>query len=502
MHHCNYNSSIRLVKQAFVTKKIKKRIDCLILLAQDTFMKTLQSSFLVILSALFVASCSSASKINTLKPEPDDAAPLQYESQISYINLPISVQLRDIEKQTNTSLNGLIYEDNVIDDDDIEMKVWKQAPIQITDALGKIKTILPLKANIKYRLGTKKMGIELYDTREFNLNGIVTLESDVQLVNWKLNTKTTLKSLDWTESPSMVVLGKNVPVTYLINPTVQLFKSKIEKKIDDAIAKSLDFKPNVLAALEKICQPFQLSETYESWLQIAPLELYTTTAKLKNGTILLDMGLKCNMETIIGKKPESKFNANKIALKTVTKIPQQLSANIVAISGYQEASRLMTKNFNGQEFGSSNKKVKVNKVDIWHKNGKMIIALDVQGTVNGTLYLAGTPAYNEQKKEIYFENLDYALDTKNKLTRTANWLAQGLILKKIEQSCRYSLKPNLDEAQQNIKNYLMNYSPIPGVFVNGKMQDIEFKKVALTNQAILAYLKLDGNVQITVDGFE
>lgn len=208
------------------------------------------------------------------------------------------------------------------------------------------------------------------------------------------------------------------------------------------------------------------------------------------------------METIIGKKPDSKFNANRIALKTVPKIPQQLSANIVAISGYQEASRLMTKNFNGQEFGSGNKKVKVNKVDIWHKNGKMIIALEVQGTVNGTLYLAGIPAYNEQKKEIYFENLDYALDTKNKLTRTANWLAQGLILKKIEQSCRYSIKPNLDEAQQNIKNYLMNYSPMPGVFVNGKMQDIEFKKVALTNQAILAYLKLDGNVQITVDGFE
>ena len=93
-------------------------------------MKTFQSSFFAIIAALFVVSCSSTSKINTLKPEPDDAAPLQYESQISYINLPISVQLRDIEKQTNSSLNGLIYEDNEIDDDDIEMKVWKQAPIR------------------------------------------------------------------------------------------------------------------------------------------------------------------------------------------------------------------------------------------------------------------------------------------------------------------------------------------------------------------------------------
>jgi hypothetical protein len=40
----------------------------------------------------------------------------------------------------------LIYEDNTIEDDDIEMKVWKQAPITITsEKRRKIKTILPLK---------------------------------------------------------------------------------------------------------------------------------------------------------------------------------------------------------------------------------------------------------------------------------------------------------------------------------------------------------------------
>ncbi len=59
----------------------------------------------------------------------------------------------------------------------------------------KIKTILPLKATIKYRIGTKKLGVELYDTREFNLNGVITLSSEVALTNWKLNTKTEFKSL-------------------------------------------------------------------------------------------------------------------------------------------------------------------------------------------------------------------------------------------------------------------------------------------------------------------
>ena len=346
------------------------------------------------------------------------------------------------------------------------------------------------------------MGVEFYDTREFNLDGVVTLISDTGLINWKLNTKTELQSLDWNESPTMTIFGKNVPVTYLINPGIKLFKSKIEKKIDDAIAKSMDFKPNVLSALEKICTPFQMNEEYESWLRIIPIEIYSTTAKLKNDTFLLDMGMKCTMETLIGKKPESKFDKNRIVLKPVIKIPEDITANIVAVSTYEEASKIMTKNFSGQEFGSGSKKVKVQNVAIWHKNGKMIIALDVLGSVNGTIYLAGFPQYNDKTKEVFFDKLDYALDTKSKLIRTANWLAQGLVLRKIQQSCRYSIKPNLDEGKQSMMNYLKNYSPMPGVFVNGKIEDIEFQKIELTNQAIIAFIKVKGVVNVSVNGLK
>ncbi|PIF60466.1 DUF4403 family protein [Flavobacterium sp. 2] len=453
-----------------------------------------------------ISSCSTSQKLETLKPEPDDASPLVYDANPSFINLPITVKLTDIESQTNALLTGLIYEDNNIEDDDIEMKIWKLAPIKIQNDPAnpdkKIKTILPLKANIKYRIGTKKLGVDLYDTREFNLNGVITLSSEAALTNWKLNTKTEFKSLDWNESPTMSVFGKNMPITYLINPAISIFKSKLERKIDDAIEKSMDFKPNVLSALEKICTPFQMSDTYESWLRIVPVEIYSTNAKLKNDSFLMDMGMKCNMETIVGKQPESKFNANKIILKPVTKIPNQISANIAAISSYVDASKIMTKNFAGQEFGSGSKKITVKNVTIWHKDGKMVIALDVLGSINGTLYLNGFPQYNPQTKEIYFDKLDYVLDTKSKLMRTASWLAQGYVIKKMEQSCRYSIQPNLEEGKKNMAAYLKNYSPMPGVFVNGKMEDIQFDKIQLTNQAIIAFIKINGTVNVSVNGLK
>jgi hypothetical protein len=71
------------------------------------------------------------------------------------------------------------------------------------------------------------------------------------------------------------------------------------------------------------------------------------------------------------------------------------------------------------------------------QNG-IVIALDLLGTVNGKIYLTGFP-HDDKTKEIYFDELDYVLDTKNKLMRTADWLAQGLILRKIKENCRYSI---------------------------------------------------------------
>lgn len=168
-----------------------------------------------IITATFFLSCTSTQKIATLKPEPDDASPIVYNNVPSFINLPINIKLKDIENKTNSLLTGLIYEDNDIEDDDIEMKIWKLAPITIKNSSAtssdKITTILPLKAIIKYRIGTKKMGVSLYDTREFNLNGIVTLNSSVNLNNWKLKTKTELDSLDRMEVQRWLFLEKICP---------------------------------------------------------------------------------------------------------------------------------------------------------------------------------------------------------------------------------------------------------------------------------------------------
>lgn len=431
-----------------------------------------------------------------------DAGALVTKHEPSFINIPVNIQIKDVETLTNNNLTGLIYDDNSFESDDLKLKIWKEAPIKITYENGKIKTIFPMKAQVFYRIGTSKLGIDLYDIREFNMNGTVTMLSDVGLSNWNLKTNTRLISLEWKEHPSMKLFGQNIPITNIIIPAIALFKDDIVESIDKALAESMNFKPQVLDALETICKPFQMSETYESWLRIVPEELYTTDATLTKTEVRFTMGMKCQMETIIGAEPQPKFDRNKIVLKPVKDIPNRVTTSIVAISSYEDASRLMTNNFKGQVFGSGSKKVSVENVELWQNSQKLIIGLSLKGAVNGTIYLSGYPQYNAVTQEVYLDQLDYVLDTKSVMAKTANWLASKTILLQLQQNCRYSIKPNLDEGKANILKYLNNYTVMPGVFVNGQLGDITFKNMQLTNDAMVAFIEIDGNVAISVKGIE
>lgn len=455
---------------------------------------------LSLLSLCFLFGCSTSNKIAALKPMPSENVPMVYKTTTSFVDMPMEITLKEIENQLNKSLSGLIYEDNNLEDDKSEMKIWKTGTIKLIEKDGKIQSILPLKIWSRFKYGTDFMGLN--DTREIDLNGTITLISDAKLSNWKMNTTSKIEDFEWSESPTILVAGKKVPITYIINPTLSIFKSKVAKKIDDAIEKSCDFKPYVLDVLEKMSTPFVTSEQYETWFKLNPIEVYVTDAVLKKSKIEMELGLKCSMQTMVGQQPKNSFNRETVTFKSVTKMPNKTTASIAAISTYESASRIITKNFQGKEFGSGSRKIVVQKVDLWSKDGKMIIALDMTGSINGTIYLSGIPNYNSVTKEIYFDQMDYVLNTKGILTKTANWLLQGTILKKIQENCRYSIKDNLAEGKKNMLPYLSNYSPMKGVFVNGTMDDFEFEKVELTNNAIIAFITATGKMNVKIDGME
>lgn len=455
---------------------------------------------IMVLTAL---SCSTNKKITALKPLPDySSTEVVYDKQLSFINMPLEITVAEIQSQANKYLTGILYEDKKLEDDNIVVKVTKEAPLTVREQNGKLFIDVPLRIMGKVRYGFDKFGVSMYDTRDFHLNGVVQLASLVNLKDWKITTKTTIIDIKWKQSPSVSVAGRNVPVTYLINPAISLFKSDIAKEVDDAIEKSLDIKPHVLDALQALSEPMQVNTEYNTWFAAQPIEVYATRAIISNKRILVGLGLKTYFETVIGKKPANTFNKEAIVLKAVDKIPDNFKVNVAAYATYDYASSIVQKNFAGQKFESGKRSVTVNKVNLWGKEGKMIVALNMSGSVNGDFYLSGVPMYDAQKKEIYLDKVDFVLDSKNKILKTGSWLAHGIIVNKLAENCRFSIAEQLAEGEQSLKSYLNNYEPVKGVKVNGNLSSLTPDKVILTPNAIVAMILANGKVAVKIEGME
>jgi hypothetical protein len=465
--------------------------------------KIISNIIMIAITAILFSSCSSTKQVMALKPLPDySSTEVVYEKQLSFINMPVQIAVKDLQTQTNKYLNGLIYEDNSLDGDNLMMKVYKQSNIAIIEKDGKIIMDLPLKIDGKVKYGLESFGINLSDTKDFNLNGTVRLSSAVGLKDWKIMTNTSIQNITWKEAPTVSIAGKTIPITYLINPAISLFKGTLSKLVDDAIAKSLDIKPYVLDALQSFSEPTKVNDEYNTWFTMQPVEVYASNATVANQKITANLGLKTYLETAIGRKPSITFDRTAIALKSVDKLPEDFKANVAAFAPYSYASSVVTKNFAGQKFESGSRSVTVNKVDLWGKEGKMIVALNLSGSVNGDFYLTGIPAYNAQTKEIYLDQVDFVLDSKNKLLSVGNWLAHGLILKKMSDACRFSIASQLADGEKTMSSYLNNYQPIKGVKVNGSLTGITPNKVILTPNAIVAMVVATGKVAVSIDGLE
>ncbi len=214
------------------------------------------------------------------------------------------------------------------------------------------------------------------------------------------------------------------------------------------------------------------------------------------------MGMKAYLETSVNAQPTLKFDKTKLALQSGLMASNDFKASVASVITYANAAALMQKNFAGQKFESGKRSVTITKIDLWGKDGQLIVALSMIGSVNGDFYLSGTPKYNAEKKEIYLDGVDFVLDSKNKLLKAGDWLAHGLIAQKIQQSCSFSIADYLNNGQKTMASYLSNYQPIKGVYVNGQMTELIPDQITLTPQAMVAMIVAKGKVAIKIDGLD
>lgn len=434
---------------------------------------------------------------------------IQNEKHLSVLNVPVEIPVAEIEKQINNQIKGLIYDDNSYDDegnDNLKAKVWKISPIKVVAIDSSFLFEVPLKIWVSAGYKISPLGVTMsgYKDTEFSIR--IRLISKIGITpSWQIKSETYVDSYDWISEPNIRVAGINIPIKGMVSRMLNKNFEKITDAIDDQVASNLELKKNAELAWNIARQPVMLAKEYDTWLVIRPTGVEMTPLLAKNNILRSVIGIKGYTQTITSAVKPAVAPMQKLPdLKIVDKVQDDFKIGLISLVSYEDAARLATKQFAGEKFSFLGGKyhVEVTSIEMYGQNDRLVIKAGLKGSISGDIYLKGIPYYDPATQQLSLKSLDYDLDTKNSIVRTAGWLLQGQFSRMMEKRMVFPVGGQIADAKNTIQKTLANYKVTEGVVVKGILSDIVPDKVYLTPKHLYSVVFATGKVNLKVDGLK
>lgn len=462
-------------------------------------MKTFRPAVLYFVAVLVIlAGCS------TIRPEKpvESYGSVNYVLKPSVINIPINIDIKNVETLLNTKINGLIYEDNSLEDnggDNLMVKAWKKDKITIGYSNYQLTYRVPLKLWIKIGFKISKFGLEVSDYREINAEIALKYKTTVMLnKDWTVASKTYSDGYEWISAPVMKVGPVDLNIKIIADLILKTNKEKITAAIDKGIKDYVDIRKYVSDSWQMVQKPYKVNDEYNVWLKITPLNVMTMPLSGANNQLILTLGIKGITELHIGSMPDTAINRNLPPLSIVNKMDNNFLINANIKVPFTLINDMTKKELNGKTFTSGKQSILIKDINIYGSDGYFIVDLSLLGSIKGNIYLKGTPYFDDSLKTIKVKDLDFDLKTKNVLLKSASWMLHHNLIKMIQPKLAYPVAKEYGEAKNAISEKLSNYQIADGIVLKGNLNDLQVDSMYINREAANIIISVDGTVTIEI----
>lgn len=444
---------------------------------------------------LFLPFCKTATYTNA--PKPDERYTSQEEKPlVSTIVIPVDISMEDLVRSINIRVQGTLYEDLSYSDngnDGLMLKAVKARDITLFFSGQTIKYKVPLKLWIKKDLLVTD--VEAEGELDLNLKTNFSINPD-----WSLRTTTEVEYHEWAVKPYLRTGLGNLSIESIANLVLNKSKKTLSQTLDRIVSQQLSLKPFVQEAWDALQQPTLLSEEYQMWMKNTPMSIGMTPITTDFNNIRARIAVDCINDVQAGSKPAFRPNTPLPNLRLLDEAPDDFQMRISTEVPFAEAERLAQKSMFGQEFSSGKRKVRVDNIQLWGNNDKIVVNTRLSGSFNGNIYFIGRPVYNAQRNRVEMADLDFHVDTRNFLHRTASWLFQGTIKRQMTAAMQFPLDEDIRELRATVQQSLERYEIQPGVVLRGTVDSLTVESTRVTQKGIRVDLFSQGKLLVEVKG--
>lgn len=425
---------------------------------------------------------------------PEERYDTRFEEKKSLINIPVRINMMELEQSLNRQLTGVLYEDKDINDgDDMMVKAEKRSDIKLSVTGQQINYRTPLNLWIKYDLGLTT--VEATGAIALNFKTAFEIRND-----WTVETRTDIEGYEWLEKPKMRVVGVNLPIGFIADMILKNSKGKLTKSIDKLTKDNLDLRTMIESAWKRFFDPVLVAPEYNTWLTLNPESIGMTPLTTINNELVSTIVVESMPTVKIGDRPEVAPARSLPPLRYVDKAQDDFVIHLKADVSFREAERIAQASLVGQTFTQGKRAVKIEDVKLYGQGNNLVVTTKLSGSYEGNVYLIGKPVYNAKTNKIDLDNLDFSLETKSFLVKSGAWILKSTLRKKLQENLDFLLDYNLKGIQEQLQQQLTHFALTPGAYMNGQLQQLNIEHVYLTQDAIIVDLGLQGKVNVVVNG--
>ena len=301
------------------------------------------------------------------------------------------------------------------------------------------------------------------------------------LPDYHLKSKTILYPAPKPLDRCNVLMG-NVDVTDKLIEYINGPLNDLGKQVDAKVA-AYNVKPILEQLWKSIADEVKLGDV--GFLNVNPQAVRLSSFNLNGSLLSFSVGLSAN-PVVTTVSNLSTYNPAK-----------GFNIYLDLLENYDHLTNMVNQQVAGQVTEVAGNTFIVDHTKVWGIGKQIVMQIDFKGSSTGTIYLVGTPTYNQATHELSFPDLTFDLQTKAWILKAAKWMFNEKITNMIRQKATYNfskfISDNKAKLQTELSKDLGN-----NVHSDVIIQDLDIMGIYPTSDKLIIRTLSNGDIKVKV----
>lgn len=273
-------------------------------------------------------------------------------------------------------------------------------------------------------------------------------------------------------------------------------QSALTKKLGDIDRKvgSVSLRDHVTQWWALLNRPIRLTDGV--WLMLHPERLRIGSVSGEARVLTVPVTLDARPRIVTGAQPDTAYGPPPPLAKDT--VGEGFRIEIDGLVDYGTATRAVTSALSGRKFSRAGQTVTVKDVSVLPATrGRLVLALSFVGDASGRLRLIGTPRYDARLKEVRVPDLDFDLDTDNRIVSGYAWLRSDDLRATIREKAHVPVQPALDKGRALLTSGL-NRKLGDAVTLAADVDSVAVKGLFVTRDGLVVRADANGHARVSV----